>query len=172
MRAPPRWPAADAQVVMIFRELKITTETTSASTSQFACGLTRNPWAMNAGTSCRRGFKLIPIDPAQRDLFHYLGSEAGKPGLGARATSHSGASRWTALNRVLCTAAWSGILTIAPFVAAARRPEGFAARSLTCRPGYASSLAPRERAWDPQQNVNLISARALSHNCSLHAIHF
>src|SRR4030095_519442 len=75
VRAPPRWPAADAQVVLIFRELKMTTETTSASTSQFACSLTRNPWAMNAGTSCRRGFKLIPIDPAQRDLFTIWGQQ-------------------------------------------------------------------------------------------------
>src|SRR5206468_12461293 len=34
---------------------------------------------------------------------------------------------------------------------------------LTYRPGYSSSLAPRQRAWGPAAKCEVISARALSH---------
>src|SRR5437899_3615982 len=34
---------------------------------------------------------------------------------------------------------------------------------LTYRPGYSSSLAPRQRAWGPAAECEVISARALSH---------
>src|SRR6266487_3653532 len=52
----------------------------------------------------------------------------------------------------------------APFAAA---PLRVAARWLCCslltyRPGYSSSLAPRQRAWGPAAKCEVISARALS----------
>src|SRR6266480_4276685 len=37
----------------------------------------------------------------------------------------------------------------APLRAAARRPVGLCCSLLTYRPGYCSSLAPRQRAWGP-----------------------
>ena len=43
----------------------------------------------------------------------------------------------------------------APLRAAARRARWLCCSLLTYRPGYSPSLAPRQRAWGLQQNVNL-----------------